>query len=362
MKLAGLSAIAVVASAAAVMAFLLFADDKPAPAGGEPQPASAASSIFEAPPPTSDGLAEALVPAAPARDPSLPFTWMDGLFMSHGGAPVLISCLDANHDQRIDVADGPRFAGVSIPLVASRACLDPAKHRDVYPGPPSDPYRYRCDVPKPPMVVVTIAGGGSEILDVSLSVSQGLIDVVNAIELRAKAAGFAVEPVLSTAAILGADMPQTRMEQWIAHDLAARLDALPCLRAVLIGHSHGGVTVTSVAALLDDRYARRVFGVLLDRTNTLYDRVATEMPARIPLLNVFQTNEGWHGVPLRLPNIEDADESSTRAPVTARDTREATAADMAAGSARVTHLTLDDSPEVQALIVNAIMRWADRGG
>jgi hypothetical protein len=58
--------------------------------------------------------------------------------------------------------------------------------------------------------------------------------------------GAASVPVLSASAVFGADQPQTRNEEWIEHEVSNRLDDMPCLRAVMIGHSHGGVTVTSV--------------------------------------------------------------------------------------------------------------------
>ena len=140
------------------------------------------------------------------------------------------------------------------------------------------------------------------------------------------------------------------MEQWIMHEVSVRLDALPCLRAVLIGHSHGGVIVSSAMAALEQRFAGRLFGVMIDRSIALYDRPATEMPQHVPMLNVFQLNEGWHGEPIDQPNITNADASWETAP-----------ADPRAGDetlATVSHLTLDDAPGVQRGIVDSIMGWA----
>jgi hypothetical protein len=124
---------------------------------------------------------------------------------------------------------------------------------------------------------------------------------------------------------------------------------MPCLRAVLLGHSHGGVTVTSVGAAIEERYPGRLFGVLIDRTIALYDRPADEMPASMPLLNLYQLNEGWHGVALDLPNVTNVDESGERAPVAPSDG--------GGGPALVSHKTLDDAPDVQRRVVHAVMAW-----
>jgi hypothetical protein len=90
--------------------------------------------------------------------------------------------------------------------------------------------------------------------------------------------------------------------------------------------------------------------VLIDRTNVLYDRPATEIPSLIPLLNVFQTNEGWHGNVYGSDNIANVDESTERAPIAPSDGG-------GDGLALVSHKTLDDSLPVQQRIVDAVMTW-----
>jgi hypothetical protein len=105
-----------------------------------------------------------------------------------------------------------------------------------------------------------------------------------------------------------------------------------------------------VAAALDARYADRMLGVLIDRTVALYDRPATEMPALTRLLNFFQLNEGWHGVPIDQPNVENIDESDERAPVAPSDG--------GGGLAIVSHKTLDDAVAVQQQAVEKSVSWA----
>jgi len=121
------------------------------------------------------------------------------------------------------------------------------------------------------------------------------------------------------------------------------------MRAVLFGHSHGAVNVTSITAALDDAYGDRLFGVLIDRTVALYDRNATEYPSRTELLNIFQLNEGWHGNHIDLPNVVNYDASLERAPIALSDGGGA--------PALISHKTLDDSPSIQRRIEDAIMAW-----
>ena len=299
--------------------------------------------------------APAAVSIEPAASPSpgahgLPATWIAGLHQNQGGRTLLISCLDTNGDARLDAGDGAEFADLDASFVPGKECVDPALHADFFEGAPRDAASYSCDAAHAPLLVVAVGGGGTDLLIASSGVSLGILDIVNDLEARATGAGIATAPLLAAGAVYDSDYPQTRMEQWIMHEVSARLDAMPCLRAVLIGHSHGGVIVSSAMAALEQRYASRLFGVMIDRSIALYDRPATEMPQHVPMLNVFQLNEGWHGEPIDGPNITNADASWETAP-----------ADPRAGDetlATVSHLTLDDSPGVQRAIVDNIMAWA----
>ncbi len=287
-------------------------------------------------------------PPTPQPTPA-PKTWIDGLATSRDGVAVLTSCLDSNGDGTLSGKDESAFGGIEIPLLESFACVDPEHHRDFYAGDPSDAATYACDAPQPPALIVAIGSAGTDLFDSTQGESLGVLDIVNALQARAQDDGIATVPLLSTSAIFGAEMPQTRNEDWITNEVVRRLDEMPCLRAVMIGHSHGAAAVTSIAAVLEDRFADRIYGVLIDRTTVLYDRDATEVPALIPLLNAFQTNEGWHGNPYAQANITNVDESSERAPVAPSDG--------GGGLALVSHKTLDDAVPVQRRIVDAVMAW-----
>jgi len=280
---------------------------------------------------------------------TLPSSWMDGLDLSSGGEATLISCGDADADGLLTSADNPDYGDLEIRLDPEKACVGPQRHRDIYTGLPSSPNAYNCDARPAPALIVAIGSAGTDLLDPSAGESTGVLDLINELQGRALSAGISTLPILSTAAIFGADPPQTNMERFLSNAVARRLDAMPCLRAVLIGHSHGGATVTAVTAALDEGYAARILGVLIDRTTVLYDRNETEFPSRTKVLNVFQTNEGWHGEPLALPNVYNVDQSYERAPVALSDG--------GGGYAAVSHKTLDDAPGVRRLIVDAVMTW-----
>jgi hypothetical protein len=331
MKFASAIVIVIVAAVSAAVLYLVFANG----AGG--------SSTVTAIIPTHTPA-----PAAPTPTP-LPVTWIDGLETSRGGESIQISCLDRNGDGRLNAADSSDLAGLDIPLVAGQACQDPEHRRDFYAGPPSDPANYNCDGAKAPVLLVSAASAGSNLLDPTSGESMGLLDIVRALQQRLSTKGIASDTILATSAVFGADLPQTRMEQWLKHEVSRRFDAMPCLRAVIMGHSHGGVTVTSVMAALDDGYSGRMFGVAIDRTTALYDRNATELPAKAEVFNVFQLNEGWHGEKIDLPNFTNLDASAARAPVAPSDG--------GGGLALVSHKTLDDAPLVQSAIEDAVMSW-----
>ncbi len=310
-------------------------------------------SVFPRSTPTADIVSAGIPtstprPAAPQPTP-VPRSWIDGLAASRHGIATLISCLDTNGDGTIDGADGASLEGLHIPLVKAKACVDRAHHRDFYVGDPSSPDAYRCDAPRSPVVIVAIGSALTDLYDTTVGESLGVLDMVNTLQARATEAGIGTTPVLAGSAISSADEPQTSMEQWLTLDLERRMTEMPCLRAVLIGHSHGGVAVTSIAAALEGRFPGRMFGAVIDRTIALYDRDAEELPATVPLLNLFQLNEGWHGVAINRPNVTNVDESSARAPVAPSDG--------GGGLALVSHKTLDDAASVQQRVVDSAMAW-----
>jgi hypothetical protein len=334
MRLASVcSAIAVAALAAGVIAFT-FADETAAP--------------------ESRTLAFTSAPASPSRAPSstpVPRTWLEALgVMPFGRPPMLLTCLDRDRSGVLNGADDGLFFGVELPLSAEDSCMNPLAHADYFDA--VAPADFSCKSERGPVYVIVIGGGGSDLLEASRGESFGLIAAARELRRRAPAAGVNVAITLSSGAVIGAQMAQTSLEQLLTAHIRARLDALPCARTVLIGHSHGGVTVTSITAALEERFGARMLGVLVDRSNVLYDRPADDIPAVTRVINIFQTNEGWHGEAIEQPNVTNIDASSATAPIDP--------AGGVGGPARVTHGSLDDSPAVQARIVEEILRWLAR--
>ena len=241
-------------------------------------------------------VAGAATTATPAPSATPYVTWIEALQVPRGPQPPqLLTCLDANGDARLNAADGSYlFASIDVPLVPAAACGGTGQGADFYESAllPS----FNCSHAHRPLFLVVIAGGGSDLLAPEKGASLGLVDITNEVFARAGEIDMPVTLTLSSGAIVGAEMAQSNLELMLAGYVANRLALVPCARAVLIGHSHGGVTVSTVTSILDQRFEGRLLGVLLDRTNVIYDRPAENFPERVPLYNFFQTNEGWHGV------------------------------------------------------------------
>jgi hypothetical protein len=333
MKFAGLcGSIVVAALAAGVIAFTF--------AGETTAPESATLAFTRAP-------ATISASATPAATPT-PHTWLDALgALPFGRAPMLLTCLDRDANDVLEVADDVTFYGLALQLSPEDACINPIAQADYFDAvAPSD---FGCGATHQPVYLVVIGGGGSNLLDANQGDSMGLTTIVRNLRDRAEAANVRLAFTLSSGAIIGADMAQTSLEDMLTAHIRARLEAVPCARAVIIGHSHGGVTVTSISAALEEQFSERMLGVLVDRSNVLYDRPADEMPSVTRIINVFQTNEGWHGEALKQPNVTDIDASDAIAPIAPHDG--------GGGTGTVTHRSLDDSPAVQARIVEEILAW-----
>ena len=293
-------------------------------------------------------------PTATASDPTAtpaPATWLEALGEPPGAPPsILVSCGDANGDLLLDAADDAAFDASPIALQSDLACLSPDSHADFYAGQTFSAEARACDSSVAPVEIVLAASAGSDLLQPREGESLGMIEIARNMRARLQERGAEVSIVVAASAIFGADMPQTSMERWLASRVRQTLTDVPCARAVIIGHSHGGVTATSVAAALEDAYADRMLVVLIDRSAVLYDRQPEEMPQQARVLNFYQLNEGWHGEPIDQPNVENIDESDERAPIAPSDG--------GGGLALVSHKTLDDALAVQRAVVERSVAWA----
>jgi pimeloyl-ACP methyl ester carboxylesterase len=261
---------------------------------------------------------------------------------------VQLSCLDADGDGRLTGDDDARFDGVDLALDPAKVCLNEATHADFY----ADDRAVDCGDGGRALLLVLVGGGGTDLLQASEGESIGLLKVADALGPRLNDAHVAVRLVLASPAVFGGVPAQGTMERYLAAEVARRLDAASCLEAVIVGHSHGGVTVTAVAAALEDRYPGRLYGILLDRSAVLYDGDPDAMPRTTPILNIYQLNEGWHGVAIEQADVTNADESAEYAPFAPSDG--------GSGLGRVSHKTLDDATAVQQRVEDAIAGWVVR--
>lgn len=273
-----------------------------------------------------------------------------------------LSCLDVSRDRRIGIRDvagvrdldgdgesGPtdvaQLAGVNLPL-REDGCQLPAGYQ-AYADYMVQAARGGLNCTRDRALLIMLVGGsGTNMANINDSVSQGLRDLGDA--LVTAAGDTPVEIVAASSAIEDARAPQAEMEQWLERALLLRLDAFPCLRAVLVGHSHGGALVGSIAARAEMRYPGRLFVVAIDRTLALFDHTTLPLPRTSPLLNVYQTVDGWHGEALPGSNVENLDATGAWAPARGH---------LGGDMAPVNHNTLDDAPAVRERIVAAVGQW-----
>lgn len=276
-----------------------------------------------------------------------------------------LACLDLNGDDRIDGSDalaefrvpdfnadglrddrdGAFLRGVDIALDPARApCVDGAAKRTpeylVAHGyfEPSD---VSCDSGARPVLLVGVGGGVVNLRE--KDDASGIRAIVDALQREYDDRDIETIGVLAGPAIVGAANVHAGMEQWMTHAVQVYLDRFSCLRAVLVGHSHGAVTADVIAARLEREYANRIIAVVdVDRVEALYIGDLTARPVLAPVLNIYETNDGiLRGYPYDSPNAENWDASAVTA-----------AGD---GDARVSHTTIDNAKAVRDRIVDEVI-------
>jgi hypothetical protein len=134
------------------------------------------------------------------------------------------------------------------------------------------------------------------------------------------------------------------MEAWLTHAVQVYLERYDCMRAVVLGHSHGAITAEVVAARLEGQYSDRIAYVVgIDRFEGLYTGDLSARPATTPFLNIFI--EGGSR-PYESPNATNVDASGEEAP---RDGEEGGPMEP------VSHTTVDNSRAVRERIVDTVI-------
>jgi hypothetical protein len=154
--------------------------------------------------------------------------------------------------------------------------------------------------------------------------------------------------VIAGQVIEGAERPNEAMEAWLTNAVQVYLDRYPCMRVVLLGHSHGGVITDVVAARLEERYPGRIIAVVaLDRVEYAYGGDISTRPASAPVFNIYETGSGLlGGKPYEAPNVENWDAGAEMGP---RD------GDKGGPLEPVTHVTIDNSKSVRERIVAEVL-------
>ena len=98
--------------------------------------------------------------------------------------------------------------------------------------------------------------------------------------------------VIAGPAIVGAQNGHGAMETGSRTPYRSTSSATRACEVVLVGHSHGAVTVDVIAARLEGEYADRFIAVVdLDRVEALYTGDTQRGRSQAPVFNVFETND-----------------------------------------------------------------------
>jgi hypothetical protein len=286
-----------------------------------------------------------------------------------------LACLDANGDMRVNGADAadaskvPDFnadrrhdgedaaflQGIDIRLDPQRAKDACDKKSDT--GPEYavahgyfDPAKVSCDAADARAVLLVGVGGGVVNIKDKAD-AAGIRQIIDALQKKLDGEGVQTIAVLAGPAMVGAENVHAGMEDWMTHAVEVYVDRYSCLRAILVGHSHGAVTTDVVAARLEGRYADRIIAdVALDRTTVLYIGDTQTRPVHAHVINVYQTNDKtFGGAPYDAPNVDNWDASGELGPKNG---------DKGGALQPVTHTTIDNSKSVRDGIVSRVLRAA----
>jgi hypothetical protein len=283
-----------------------------------------------------------------------------------------LACLDVNGDGRVNASDAgdpeelPDFnadgnhdeedasfvSGVDITLIpaAKDACAGDSDRQPEYLV--AHDFLSSADVDCEPgedaVLVLGVAGGVGNLKD--RDQAAGVRTIVDALVKRFEDDDWQATAVVAGAGFTDAQNGHTAMEDWVTNAVRVYLDRFACLRVVLVGFSHGGVTVEVVAARLEPEYADRFIAVVdVDRIQGNYAGDIASHPQTIPVFNLFQTNEvGLGGAAHDAPNFTNFDASAI---TVENDDGE---------QEPVKHTTMDNSPDVRGWIVDNVTEQAVR--
>jgi hypothetical protein len=207
-----------------------------------------------------------------------------------------------------------------------------------------------CDNGRPFVVIAGVIGQTSgDVL--TLESGMGLRALLADITRKADEAALAWTLVLATPQIDGAAQPNAAMEQWLDVTLSSMLAARPCASLVLVGHSHGAVMASAVAARLEAKglSSRIAYVALIDRVIERYQGEKTAIPEEPFVFNAYQKNstpEVRNGIPLQTAGRHVTDQDfSEKSPNVATTPG-------VPPPTLIDHESIDDDLDIRAMIAN----------
>lgn len=222
---------------------------------------------------------------------------------------IRVDCLDSNGDRTVTAADLTADSLIDLNLDGIRDQQDVGVLKDI-----SVPLDSRCSedyqfgispaASGPPdcakgqfVFVVGITGSADHGL--KDTEQAGIVSLVAELRRELKSRGVAVASAIAAPNIQAATHKEAAMESWLEFVLLGVIEKYPCARFVLAGHSHGATSALAVSRWIEDRgLGDRIAHVaLIDRVTFLYDGAKTAMPARVPVLHLYELNEGTSACP-----------------------------------------------------------------
>jgi len=258
---------------------------------------------------------------------------------------------DFNANRSRDADDAAFLHGIDIVLLPQReraACEGKTKPVPEYLVAHGyiAPSNVSCDGGARPVLLVGVGGGAVNLREPDDAV--GIRKAIDEVQQAYDDKDIETIGVIAGPAIVGGERAQGAMEEWTTNAVRVYFERYPCLRAVLVGHSHGAVTVDVIASRLEGAYEGRIIAaVKIDRVDVLYDGDTQSRPSRVYVLNIYEANDGLlSGAPEDSANIENWDASAETAPEHGQD---------GGGEKPVNHTTIDNSKAIRERIVDEVM-------
>lgn len=257
---------------------------------------------------------------------------------------------DFNADDERDEQDAAFLQGIDIPLDPNRdnaACEGDAKRAPEYLVAHGyfEPSDVSCNGGDEAVLLVGIGGGVVNLRE--MDDAAGVREMIDVLLQEYDDRDTQTIGVIAGPAIVGAASLHGAMELWLTHAVRVYLERFPCLRVVLLGHSHGAVTADVVGAALEGEFGERIISVVtVDRVEQLYIGDLQSRPVTAPVFNLYETTDGMRGAPYDSPNVENWDATAEEGPNGGKN-----------GGALepVTHTTIDNSKSVRERVVEEVL-------